>query len=564
MPPKPSPKPGKAAEKDAKDGDKDKDELETHLTMLIASTFANDQLESKRQTLNQYYEIASRQKGENARLREEMMERDRDSLQVVDFLRREVEKKQELIESLKTQVDDQKERAAEALRDREEELLSTIAVKDQLLDDKEIEIKKLEAELESVAKHKRDKHEMEDLITSLKDDLLTTKEKYERELSKLRFQSLEEKVRLKNEEKSLNEKFSHAVNQKAMELLDGQTRSIHSENTELRLYHHKLEKEFMQLSKQSKVLEDEKKKKEREIELSKQSVEEYSRQSYRSHKEIRDLTSRNQQLEVNAAKLVRQFEASTQSVLEEKNGEISQLQAHLREAQQALKVRSIELFRIRRLARIIVQQRSELEMFFTEALEYVKQQLATEKLGKRDAPGGPAAGRIRVKAKKKGPPFVLAGAGTAAAPSEFSMHFASGDFKTVIQESADDHKLVTPSGSELPPILNPTKPDTASQGGRSLGSSAGENRLAATPVEASLKDMDRDLSTADGRIDVSDLSWADKERVLRILFAKISSSQGARRNESSVSSETSSVKSASHTPQPLLEDKSKTFITQQL
>ena len=249
MPPK------KPSEKEGKDDDKDKDknEAEVQLSMLVASTFANDELASKAATLQQYYQLCARLKEENERLREEMVERDRDSLQVVEFLRREVEKKQELVETLKVQIDQQREKMSDFLRDREEELTTVINSKDQLLGEKNDELKRLEQDLESVSRFKRSKHEMEDLVTKLRQTIADTKDHYEKELSRLRFQSLEEKVRLKHEEKDLNEKFSHAVNQKAMELLDGQTRQIHSENTELRMSYYKLEKEYMQLSKQSKV-----------------------------------------------------------------------------------------------------------------------------------------------------------------------------------------------------------------------------------------------------------------------------------------------------------------------
>ena len=528
MPPKPVPKAGKAPEgKENKDTEKEKEkqELEIQLSMLIASTFANDELESKKRTLNQYIELATKLKDENARLHEEILERDRDSLQVVDFLRKEVEKKQEAIENLKNQIEEQRDHAADTLREREEELQETIAVKNDLVDDKEAEIKKLEDELESVARHKREKHEMEAQINNLQQDLINVKEKYERELSKLRFQSLEEKVRLKNEEKDLVDRFKQAVNQQAMELLDGQTKTIHTENIGLRLNHQKLEQEYTLLSKQSKVLEEEKKRKSREIQLGKQSIDEYSKQNYKSHKEIRDLTGRNRQLEKNATDIIKQYEDERRCVLEEKEAEALFLKDTIKDTQQALKVRSVELHRIQRLARVIIQQRSELEMFFTEALDYIREQIIKDRKAKIPR------GSLQVSREQKRTQYSGGSQRRIPRSSESKREeykgFVAGNFQpvTTTQETELDGELIGAEKGQLPPIQQSMTPSRETSARQSLASNGGHPVPPPPPHLGSNLSYENNQNLSSDRIDISELCWADKERVLRILFAKISTSK---------------------------------------
>jgi len=383
MPPKPAAKPAKPlSDKELKELEKEKErhEQEVQLRMMIASTLANDQLELKKQTLSQYQDLSLRLRDDNVKLREEMVERDKDSLQVVEFLRKEVEKKQEQIENLKNQLDEQKEKAAERLHEAQLELQEVIKAKEADINAKHEEIGGLEAALESVALFKKEKHEMEHRIEELGRELSETKERYERDLSKLRFHSLEEKVRLKAEEKALHERNKQDVHQRAMDLLEPHVRQIHTDNIELRKSNEKLEQEFATLEKNSKILEEETKKKKREIELSQQSIEEYSKQGFRAHKEIRELSARNRQLEANHSRIVSQYEADRDSIAKQYAEDFAALDASLRDARQALEVRSLELHRVRRLARVIIQQRSDLETFFNEALDYVRAQITAEKL----------------------------------------------------------------------------------------------------------------------------------------------------------------------------------------
>ena len=57
-------------------------EAESHQLAMIASTFANDELQLKKQTLQQYVVLTEDLKGENVKLREELKEQERESLQV--------------------------------------------------------------------------------------------------------------------------------------------------------------------------------------------------------------------------------------------------------------------------------------------------------------------------------------------------------------------------------------------------------------------------------------------------------------------------------------------------
>ena len=229
--------------------------------------------------------------------------------------------------------------------------------------------------------------------------------------------------------------------------------------------------------------------------MSKHSLEEYSKQSYRSHKEIKDLTLRNRTLESHASALIQKYEADRSNVLLTKKEEDETLRESLKDTQQALRVRSLELHRIKRLAKVIVQQRSELELFFTEALDYVRQEIQQER-GRRNndklqLTGGKKYGR---RASAKG-----------GAPGE-----ALGKgFQSILgQNEAGKLQSAGSLGNSLPPLS--AQQDIPQEGG-----------VSPYPQQSTLSNPSPQPSDT-SRVDIGELSWADKERVLRILFAKIS------------------------------------------
>ncbi len=111
----------------------------------------------------------------------------------MDALRKELEKKQQYIDALLAQSDTQKE-------DFSQQLSDMAAERDHL-----------KTELASFQHYKREKMALEIELNRLHENEAILRKKNERELSKLRYQSLEEKVRLKNEEIAIQQRFHQDV-----------------------------------------------------------------------------------------------------------------------------------------------------------------------------------------------------------------------------------------------------------------------------------------------------------------------------------------------------------------
>eukprot|EP01006_Ploeotia_vitrea_P025007 TRINITY_DN57802_c0_g1_i1.p1 TRINITY_DN57802_c0_g1~~TRINITY_DN57802_c0_g1_i1.p1 ORF type:complete len:565 (-),score=90.52 TRINITY_DN57802_c0_g1_i1:157-1851(-) len=526
-------KPKEGKEKGSKEDnerarEKERMEAESRDLAVIASTFANNELESKRQTMQQYVDLASKLRMENTKLQEEMADRDKDSILVIEFLRKEVEKKQEKIEDLNRELETQRSDLNQQHQRERQDLENQLRDKTEQIAHTADELQRMEDELASVAQFKRDKHEMEATLKTLRENEVTLKEKYEKELSKLQFHSLEEKVRLKNEEKILQETHKHRVESEAYALLDDKVRKIHQQNADLTDYKNLLEKELEKVTSLKKTSEDKCDTKQRELELNQQNMHIAAKKGQRLGKELRELTFKNRDLETSLTKAIAAFEQDKAAQKKKYEAALRLRDSQLDEVYRLLDLRTKELQRIRGLAKQIVSERGELEAFFNEALEYVRRQIAEQnttqqKLPPPAAPPGkdrndttPGRGRPSNKGgvggkgavvdsmKRKaivGPPG-SGGGGRANTSSsrgtdkdeEFGTSLQNAKFEPILEQS-NDGQIRTPRDS-LPPI----QPSSGTPG---------------QPPKIA-------------KVDISDLTWADKERVLRILFAKINNVQPKR------------------------------------
>eukprot|EP00667_Euglena_gracilis_P015422 EG_transcript_16041 len=298
-----------------------------------------------------------------------------DRPEVPEALRKEVERKQQYIDALHVQLEQQK---AEAARQLEE----MTAERDRL-----------RGELLAVQGFKREKMALEVELQRLRENEAAMRHKNERELSKLRYQSVEEKVRLKNEEVAMEQRFHQNVETRAYELLDEKTKGIHQQNKTLLEDKALLERELEQLMDLKKQREEDLRRTQRDLELHQQSLSESAKQGCRLHREIKELQAKNQGLEETLRDTIQKHETEWAERQRTFGQTLALREKQIAEAHHLLDLRTQELHRMRGLAQHIVGARNELEAFFNEALEYVRQQIALEDsrhVGRR-GPKGKAA-----------------------------------------------------------------------------------------------------------------------------------------------------------------------------
>lgn len=488
-----------------------------HQRTLVASTFANVQLETTKQTLSQYVALYNSSREELVKLSKDMEDRDRDAMLVVHLLRQDVDRRQEQLKEQRKQAAEDAAAARKANDAEIERLKAIIGDKDEALSRCQDDVKRLDSELDALAAFRRERHDMHMELTRFREDHAKSVEQYEGEISKQRFVSLEEKVKLKAVERDMELRFERDVHDRAMQLLDARTKQIHHENFQLLQDKALVEQELQRITSVHEKMTSHVGELQREIELVRMSDAERTKRTVHHQREIKELKARLSSVEGQLAASVAAGGRTLQELEASHTKYALELRAERDGALSAAAATHKELVKVRALAAQIVKQRTDLETFFNEALDFVRHEIAKERGG---------AGRGAAKAPT---PLLIEGDrpsattdpadGTTTSGKFFSQGNAGGasnfeSLKVFSDTIASRMSGVLPRGpndesrqrsrdaAALPPI-------SASRG---AGAPSTNVAAAASPA---------------GRLDISQLSWIDKERVIRILFAKMSSSQTA-------------------------------------
>lgn len=405
---------------------------------MISDDVQRIELEARTRALEEYKLRCQDLRSTNDALHKEKDEREMDALQVIAFLRTDGVRKDDLIESLKNTINQQRDvfnqqregeiKEAEErysqmeteLRGEIDELSIRLNVSDaELLALHEFKVQKTAIE-EAMAKGERERERME---ADHKEDLATMERKL-----------YEEKGRLQKEYKQMLAEMKKTSQEEAVERLDASTKKILFENRrmaeELRLQIGETD----ELQKSNQSLAEENKRLKRELQLNEQAVKEYAKQGFRQSKEIKELTARLKSLERYVSSSAREFEKEKEQLSQADKKKTAEAELDSAALRQLLRLKTKELAHMKKLAAVILQKRNEVETFLLEAIEHVKVEV----------------GRRRAEEERSGRSLA----------------------------------------KRLPALGAPPRPSSLPH-------------------------------AAEERVDIRELTWEDRERVLRLLFAKI-------------------------------------------
>ena len=407
---------------------------------MISADVQRVKLEARERSLEDYKLKCQELRAENLALKDDSDKQEHDSQLVLKFLRDDAERKDELIESLKKTINQQRELFAAQREDERRAAAEELASVRQELTAREAklsrELSEAQDELMRLQEFKEQKQNMERALEQGELEREGMREDHKLALDNLERKFLEEKNRLQKEYKQMLAEMKKASQEEAVERLDQSTKKILFENRrmaeELRLQ----VGETDELQKAKKTLEEDNKKLRREVALNEQSVKEYAKQGFRQSKEIKELSARVKSLERTLSQSVQNFEREKDAIAKEDMRKIAEVELDSQGLRQLVRLKTKEVSHMKRLAAIILQKRNEVETFLLDSIEFVKAEI----------------GRRR----------------------------------------AEEERSMPRSRGRLP-ALNASKPSN-------LPASAEEH------------------------IDIRDLTWDDRERVLRLLFAKINNS----------------------------------------
>lgn len=437
--------------------------LEKALADPVKNALANAHLWESRllnvtQTRDQYRESTRQLLFENDKLQTQVAQTEKDTIDVISFLKKEDVKKDDQIEKLQTIVKDLKREFRKEKQGLINEYTSQIQDLQQALTEKSNEVKLMQSELKLVKEFRRKRAQMQKELDDIKDHLYDTEKEHKSTLNMMERKFLEEKIRLQEEASRKISDLAERAHTEAVSNLDETTKSIYKENVRLNesLGYHVKSAEDLSVLKEKLVEENKKLKDEKE--LNSLIVEEKIVQTKELQKTLKEQTQKVAGLEATLTKLVKEQEEEKKYIMKESSRELEKSKIDVVRAERTLELKNKEMNKIRKLARSILDQRSEVEMFFLDSLEYVKGEITKNRIQyRRDA-----------------------------------------------EEAYNKRMLAAHAGHAKFPKVR-----TFNNSEKSTNSIYQDLRMA------------EDWQHFNGNVDISDLTWEQRERVIRLLFAKM-------------------------------------------
>ncbi|XP_046935325.1 basal body-orientation factor 1 [Lynx rufus] len=418
----------------------------------------------------EYRDTSRRLAKSNEELKKQQYKMEKDTMSVLSYLKKQDQEKDNMIEKLKQQLNETKEKAKEENEKLEQKYIVQINELEGEFQKKAKEIGMIQTELKTIKQFQKRKIQVEKELDDLKENLRNMERKHQENLRRLEGKFFEEKHRLEQEAEKKIIMLAERAHHEAIAQLNHAGRAVFKENVYLQkaLAYHLKEADALQ--KNSQKLQETQTFLLHQKEINDLLVKEKIMQFTQQRLQIQTLQKKVVSLETALSCMTREFEAEVLKMQQQAMIENQAGQVEIDKLQHLLQMKDREMNRVKKLAKNILDERTEVESFFLDALHQVKQQIL---LGR--------------KHYKK----------VAQAAFNFKMREACAGRTEYPQIRTFDGK------------------------------------------EHSTNSVTQDLMEAEkwtdiqGNVDIEDLTWEQKEKVLRLLFAKMNGFVSRKYSQSS-------------------------------
>eukprot|EP00041_Stephanoeca_diplocostata_P018500 m.387605 g.387605 ORF g.387605 m.387605 type:complete len:493 (+) comp21033_c0_seq7:302-1780(+) len=396
---------------------------------------------------------------ENDRLQDDLQTAEREALEVITYFKEQRVEKEREVQQMQEVLRQERRNFEEEKADLKAACERELVQKSTLVQEQNKRIQVLEAELSTLAEWNKNRNDMLAAVEQLKRDSEDAKLEYERYIQTKEEKFKEEKVRLRRETEAEISQLAANAHAVAVAELDDTTVKTYKDKVrlteEVRINKRECERLAAENAGLRQKLEDTMNTSRDAELLARASVA----RTKTAEERVKDLEDQVASLETALSTTIQDFDAERSMLTAQVESKSTTTVVELAAAQRALKLKTAENKRIRLLARHIVEQRSEVEQFFHEALGEIRTEIARNRA------------KFAKESKETQQRQVLEGAKSGVLPP--IQTFGRGSTSTNSLQQAFDDAAILPS------------------------------------------------LTDGSHMDIGDLTWEQKETVLRKLFAKM-------------------------------------------
>lgn len=402
---------------------------------------------------------------ENERLQASLQGTERDTIEVIAYLKNEIKKKQKGVEDAQESAKQVRRECAEEVATTETKYSRMLREKEEALEEEQLKTEELRTELSRLKEFSKLRVQIEKELTDVKAENTEIQKSYAIELESRETKFYEEKVRMRVEAEAEIAALAERAHASAVAGLDETTRNTYKENVRLEEELSVNKEENTRLSATNARLGEELDELRSSAEEATQTMTDKVASSIKAENAVRALKDKVAGLEKALGHCVREFEHE-KSLMQARETEAAETdRTEIASLKKALELKMAETRRVRHLARNILVQRSEIEAFFLDSLHQVKKEISHNR----------------------------------------------ANFERDSKEAHHRQLAAAANGKDvLPPIQTFSKSANSTNSLHASFEAAGE-----LPAE---------WDTLDPR----DLTWEQRERVLRILFKRMTKSRGPK------------------------------------
>jgi len=312
---------------------------------------------------------------ENETVSNSLYQAERDTIEIITILKREDIGKDKRIQELTNEVEELK-----IVTDRERAALSEEydakqAIYTTQLEQKNSEIGLLQKELRSVKEFRKNKAQITEELKSLHEQLQDQKQANEENKQKMEQKFFVEKNKMEREASRKIGQYAELAQKEAIAAMDETTRKVFRDNVQMsEVMGHHIERKD-ELEKKNAKLTELLKRTKQECEINEITVREKVAESRKSKEKIYELEAKVSQLEEQLKTEKNDFREQKALVLSNAVEQGAVDRADISRLQKTLMIREQEMRKLKLLARKVADERTQMQKFFIEALNQVGREI---------------------------------------------------------------------------------------------------------------------------------------------------------------------------------------------
>lgn len=336
-------------------------------------------LDATEKSRSDYRDKARKLLAENDLLQSQMSATERDTIEVISYLKKEDLTKDQMIEQLQNQLKNLKQ---ESRKDREaliEDFTYQINTLEKQLSDKKREAQLMQDELMQIKEFRRKKNEMQHELDEMRDLLFQERKQAREGINGIEHKYFEEKLRLQSEASRQIAELAERAHNEAVQNLDETTRNIYRENVRLTESLSLHMKESEELKKTLSDLTNKVETLSASQEMNEAITREKVQQVKNQRKGLKEKQERIEGLEHKLGEIVQESFQDREKIIRQCDAQLYNSKQDIETLQKALQLKEQELKHIKRLGKRILDQRTDTESFFLTALSQVKEEIVANR-----------------------------------------------------------------------------------------------------------------------------------------------------------------------------------------